>query len=95
MRASRSRVRVTAASVGSAECGLAVCGSAEPGAAVRSAPLARSVGRSSSASTVSGSRLSWAIDRPATVTARAAGVRPLPSHSGHGPDSTNRSARSR
>ncbi len=33
--------------------------------------------------------------RPANVTARAAGVRPLPPQTGHGPVSIKRSTRSR
>ena len=53
------------------------------------------VGRMMSASSVIGTALSSAMVRPAKVTARAAGVRPLPPQTGQGPVSMKRSTRSR
>ncbi len=53
------------------------------------------VGRMMSASSVMGTALSSAMVCPAKVTASAAGVRPLPLQTGHGPVSMKRSTFSR
>ena len=86
MRAHRSRAICTATSLVSpdradryAASGSAIC----------------VVGRSTSASSSSGSAASSAIVSPAKVTASASGRRPVPPHVGQATVSTNCSARSR
>jgi hypothetical protein len=79
-RASRSRLIATATSVRSPD---------EARDVATPASVISVIGRSSSATSVSGRAFSSATVRPATVTASAARVRPVPPQSEQGPDSTN------